>query len=68
MTQRQNQKMKWITCKGCQLRNYLHRPHICKCGHDHIQWVGDPMGQVMEKKEQLTECAMCSCEKFEDKQ
>lgn len=38
---------------------------ICKCGHNHVSYIGD-----MEEKEgyhRIHECEMCSCERWEEK-
>ena len=38
----------------------------CKCGHNHISYIGDKDGYNPSKK-RIEECEKCNCEKFEEK-
>jgi len=50
--------------KNAQNKNNWKR---CKCGHDHIEWVGD-LGEYHDEEGyyQLSECAECDCESYEE--
>lgn len=41
---------------------------LCKCGHNHISFVGD-LGENKDETgyQRIDECESCSCEKFEVK-
>ena len=41
---------------------------VCKCGHNHISWVGD-LGENEDQEGEalIEECERCDCEHFESK-